>query len=795
MKTAYLVFYNVACMLGWAYCLVLGFSSLIEKGDLSGVYEITAPTLLVVQWAMCMEVLHAALGLVSSPVKTTFLQVLSRVVALTIANEVVAVQTKWSCGLMVLSWSLVEVPRYAFYVFSVLHGTNGVPYPIFFLRYSLFYVLYPSGITGEVVTMYSALPHMAAGGAWQFLKYANLLPAVITEAIPPALAALAVSGTTVEKMITFVLLTYVPGGPFMYMNMVGNRSNAFKKRFAPPPKPEFGTVFPVDDSGKGTRSTTDTGKKIFAASILGTKDSSCSSASEKCLKERSWRFKYTRHIEQMVRLAVRSKEAALGNAKAGLDWIYDNFEFIPKNGKPVNFRKAMNQEPEFAFHTGIVKGESKVPLGPYKVLYNGGWHPSKSSLSVPESEVLSGDRLKSQLKKWTDNGIIERDAKDAIEWTVEYFAKGNSLSHAYFVMIGAGSAMGPFSKLLEYGANIVAIDIPGKWGERPAGMWKRLIDTAKKSNGGSIIFPLDKPQVGNSVDFNSVGANLTEQPVELAAWLVKWAATIPKNAPVVIGNYTYLDSDQFVKLSLSADVLITALRKARPSAALAFLCTPTDFHVVPEEAHIAAKTSYGSGLGSFGLEKLINIATRGKKLVKNALKPEKNSEGDNVYLVDGLSVVQGPNYALAKRMQHWRAIIEYEAGATVSSMIAPSTATLSVLSNKMIGWAYGGMPYFGYEVFKQDTTNGIMAAILIHDVLNEKSSKNPKNRKAAGIVTGYDLFKTESVHGGLWRSPYKADSLGEVSALIYFIGASKMWVVLGGVLAVAIQQAIPHLTK
>ena len=32
----------------------------------------------------------------------------------------------------------------------------------------------------------------------------------------------------------------------------------------------------------------------------------------------------------------------------------------------------------------------------------------------------------------------------------------------YFVMIGAGSAMGPFPKLLALGGNVVALDIPGK---------------------------------------------------------------------------------------------------------------------------------------------------------------------------------------------------------------------------------------------------------------------------------------------------------------------------------------------
>jgi hypothetical protein len=164
-------------------------------------------------------------------------------------------------------------------------------------------------------------------------------------------------------------------------------------------------------------------------------------------------------------------------------------------------------------------------------------------------------------------------------------------------------------------------------------------------------------------------------------------------------------------------------------------------------------------------------------------------------------------------MQHWRAVIEYEKGATISSMVAPSTATLSVIHNRTFAWAYGGMPYFGYEVFKQETTNAVMAAILMHgapppatpcytplrpvtltkfslpshavhcargrsclvDVLNPKSPKNPANRAAAGVHSALELFKTESVHGGLWRSPYKVDSIGEVSALIYFAGEVRLF--------------------
>ena len=137
---------------------------------------------------------------------------------------------------------------------------------------------------------------------------------------------------------------------------------------------------------------------------------------------------------------------------------------------------------------------------------------------------------------------------------------------------------------------------------------------------------------------------------------------------------------------------MVALRQARKSTALAFLCTPTDAHVMTPAAHAAAKSAYGSGLNSLGLEKLANVLSGGKMLVPNARAPVKGPGGD-VHIVDGLSTAQSFNYALAKRIQHWRAMVEYQAGAVVSSMVAPSTATPSVLSNRTFGWAYGGMPF------------------------------------------------------------------------------------------------------
>ena len=89
------------------------------------------------------------------------------------------------------------------------------------------------------------------------------------------------------------------------------------------------------------------------------------------------------------------------------------------------------------------------------------------------------------------------------------------------------------------------------------------------------------------------------------------------------------------------------------------------------------------------------------------------------------------------------------------------------------------------------SSNAVMAAMLMHDTLNPASSKNPANRAKNDIDNTLELFRTQAVHGGLWRSPYKVDSLGEVSALIYFGQLAVPYIAglvcLGGVAAYSTQ--------
>jgi len=160
----------------------------------------------------------------------------------------------------------------------------------------------------------------------------------------------------------------------------------------------------------------------------------------------------------------------------------------------------------------------------------------------------------------------------------------------------------------------------------------------------------------------------------------------------------------------------------------------------------------------------LSLLSGGKFLRKNAKKPVPGKGGD-FYLVNGISVAQGPNYALAKRMQHWRAIVARSKGCIVSSNIAPSTSTVSVVHNRTFAWAYEGMPYFKpFEIFAPETSNAVMSALLFYDLNDPKSSGNPK----VSLANPNQLFSYGSFHGGLWRCAYEVDSIGEASVFLYF---------------------------
>jgi very-long-chain (3R)-3-hydroxyacyl-CoA dehydratase len=102
-RAAYLALYNVASAAGWALILKIALVSyFVDNASPSEFYARVESPLKIVQSAAALEVLHALVGLVRSPVLTTALQVASRLLLVWgFTVPVAACHAHWSLYLMV----------------------------------------------------------------------------------------------------------------------------------------------------------------------------------------------------------------------------------------------------------------------------------------------------------------------------------------------------------------------------------------------------------------------------------------------------------------------------------------------------------------------------------------------------------------------------------------------------------------------------------------------------------------------------------------------------------------------
>lgn len=146
MKT-YLKLYNLILAIGWAALLIL---YIINGCKLD---EVGLILLNICQFAAVLEIIHAALKIVSSPVGTTIKQLGSRFMVVVLidllkSEEYVCVKGITGLHLIMFAWGITEIVRYSFY-FSGLIGKEIKM--LTFLRYTLFLVLYPMGVAGELL--------------------------------------------------------------------------------------------------------------------------------------------------------------------------------------------------------------------------------------------------------------------------------------------------------------------------------------------------------------------------------------------------------------------------------------------------------------------------------------------------------------------------------------------------------------------------------------------------------------------------------------------------------------------
>ncbi|SCF11230.1 hypothetical protein GA0074695_3552 [Micromonospora viridifaciens] len=480
-----------------------------------------------------------------------------------------------------------------------------------------------------------------------------------------------------------------------------------------------GVVFPLTD---GTRSTTALGRAVVADALRTVDPVGARSAEH----ETNWRRGYLVHFRRLVEAGLLSRDAAVTIARDGLTALHARMRVVDEDGA------------EHPLEDVFTTGAGQPPLDTATVTGSG--EPERE-LSLPyRGRRLRGDELHRRLDAWVTAGVIEPSCAEAVRAVIAN-PDWLDLRDQRVVVLGAGAEMGPLPSVLRWGGDVVAVDLP-----RPD-IWRRLLGVAHRY-GGRLHLPV-RPGTGDDDEALAAGAgaDLLHRLPQAAQWL------LGVDGRLVLGNYVYADGATNVRLAMAVDALTRHLQQRRDDVALAFLATPTDVYAVPAEAVAHAEREYAArGLA----RRSLRVLSGGRLLHRNY------PPGADPGLNDSLVPQQGPNYALAKRLQRWRAAVARDAGATVSFTVAPPTRTRSVLRNRALAAAYAGAHRFGIEVFDPATSNTLMAALLVHDLRTGggPAQDHPWRDEAYGAA-----------HGGLWRVPYAPRSALGLAVLLGVGGA------------------------
>ncbi|XP_049800898.1 very-long-chain (3R)-3-hydroxyacyl-CoA dehydratase 2 [Schistocerca nitens] len=204
LGTAYLFAYNVVQFLGWSYILFLTIRHHLQPSKSVILWEVVKLPICIFQNAAALEILHAALKLVPSSVVVTTFQVFSRVFA--VCGVLLATPTaplSIGVSLAMLAWSISEITRYLYYALNI---AGFVPYALIWCRYTFFMVLYPIGITGELLCMYAAQTYVSKTNMWSVS-----LPNPFNFTF------------SYSYFVIIIMLLYIPIFPQLFLHMVSQR--------------------------------------------------------------------------------------------------------------------------------------------------------------------------------------------------------------------------------------------------------------------------------------------------------------------------------------------------------------------------------------------------------------------------------------------------------------------------------------------------------------------------------------------------------------------------------------------
>ena len=158
LKSLYLILYNFIQFCGWFYFFFIVTRNLISSKTIEEIYLNSHLILQLCQYCAFLEVIHSLIGIVKSSVIITFIQIFGRIIIVAILQYIPSAVSKGYL-LIYIAWSLVEMIRYIYYIMSLLqkeYNNFHIPYILIWCRYSFFVILYPIGVSGEMITVWNA---------------------------------------------------------------------------------------------------------------------------------------------------------------------------------------------------------------------------------------------------------------------------------------------------------------------------------------------------------------------------------------------------------------------------------------------------------------------------------------------------------------------------------------------------------------------------------------------------------------------------------------------------------------
>lgn len=304
-------------------------------------------------------------------------------------------------------------------------------------------------------------------------------------------------------------------------------------------------------------------------------------------------------------------------------------------------------------------------------------------------------------------------------------ANVSELKNKVFVLLGAGSEMGPFEFLLEQGATVMAVRT------RKAQAWVEMEEFAKKTPG-TLIIPVNKEGVS--------GADICQEPREIRDWVL---GNLPAGTTdLTVGMYTYLDGEAHVRVSLGCDLIMQGIEKygsgKYKTLRRAYLGSPSVSTAVSKAMCDASDKHRGTA----GWFTKLSMAPQPKTT--------RGIEGnEDACIWHGYSSLQGPNYALAKCLQTWSGM-NFDGPVAFSN--GPFTYTLSVTHNataKKILDAIHSIP--PCEGFQANTARTVLALLLTYDTC-VADDKFPYHSDFHRVTQG------GCFHGGVLRCGYDYES-------------------------------------